>query len=70
VTADGEPDLPSIGAPARRALEAAGVTTLAQVATWTAADLGDLHGVGPRAVRLLREAMAERSITFTDDRPG
>ncbi|MGC5614882.1 hypothetical protein [Georgenia sp. Z1491] len=53
-------DLPrSIGRPATRALAAAGITTLAQIAETTDDDLLDLHGVGPRAVTLLREAVAE-----------
>jgi predicted flap endonuclease-1-like 5' DNA nuclease len=50
--------LPSgIGAPATRALEAAGWTTLEQVAGHTRADLLALHGVGPKAVRVLAEAL-------------
>ncbi|GAA2308531.1 hypothetical protein GCM10009853_077460 [Glycomyces scopariae] len=50
-------DLPAaIGRPATRALANAGITTLAQVAVLTDRELGALHGVGPKAVRLLREA--------------
>ncbi|MFC7879439.1 hypothetical protein [Isoptericola sp. NPDC057391] len=49
-------DLPAaIGRPATRALAGAGVTTLAEVAARTDAELLALHGVGPRAVRILRE---------------
>ncbi|MCZ2262138.1 hypothetical protein IRJ14_06020, partial [Isoptericola sp. QY 916] len=49
-------DLPAaIGRPATRALAGAGVTTLADVAARTDAELLALHGVGPRAVRILRE---------------
>ncbi|MEV0407191.1 hypothetical protein [Actinoallomurus sp. NPDC050550] len=52
-------DLPkAIGGPATRALTGAGITTLAQVAALTDAELLALHGVGPRAVRILREALA------------
>jgi hypothetical protein len=36
----------------------AGITTLAQVAAVTDAELLAMHGVGPRAVRILREALA------------
>ncbi|MCE7000745.1 hypothetical protein LZG04_38910 [Saccharothrix sp. S26] len=54
-------DLPKgIGRPATHALAAAGVTTMAQVAELTDAELLALHGVGPKAVRVLREALAER----------
>lgn len=52
-------DLPAaIGRPATRALAGAGITTLSDVARLTDADLLALHGVGPRAVRILREALA------------
>ena len=44
----------SIGAPATRALTAAGYTELSQLADVPAADLAKLHGVGPKALRLLR----------------
>ena len=54
----------SIGAPATRALREAGVTTLEQVATHTAAELGAMHGVGPIAVTRLGEAMAERGLAY------
>ncbi|MFB8229891.1 hypothetical protein [Cellulosimicrobium sp. NPDC055967] len=50
-------DLPAaIGRPATRALAGAGITTLSDVARIADADLLALHGVGPRAVRILREA--------------
>lgn len=52
-------DLPkAIGAPATRALTGAGITSLAQVAARTDAELLAMHGVGPKAVRILREALA------------
>jgi predicted flap endonuclease-1-like 5' DNA nuclease len=51
-------DLPAaIGSPATRALAGAGITTLAQVADHSDGDLLALHGVGPKAVRILREAI-------------
>ena len=49
-------DLPSgIGKPAMRALLAADIRSLAQVARLSDKDLLALHGVGPKAVRILRE---------------
>ena len=52
-------DLPkAIGGPATRALAGAGITTLAQVASLSDAELLAMHGVGPKAVRILREALA------------
>lgn len=48
--------LPPIGRPATGALAAIGVTTISQLAGFSEKDLLALHGVGPKAVRLLREA--------------
>ena len=51
-------DLPrAIGRPATRALADAGVTTLARVAAMPREELLGLHGVGPKAVRVLDEAL-------------
>jgi hypothetical protein len=51
-------DLPRVGAPATRALTAAGHLTLESLAGVVAADLLALHGVGPRAVRIINDALA------------
>lgn len=50
-------DLPRIGRPANSALLLQGVTTLAEVAAFGKRRLGDLHGVGPKAIRILSEAL-------------
>ncbi|GAA4731957.1 hypothetical protein GCM10023328_08990 [Modestobacter marinus] len=55
-------DLPPIGAPARRALAGAGITRLDQLTSLTEAELSALHGVGPRAVGLLRQALTARGL--------
>jgi len=58
---DSQPtDLPKIGAPATRALNGAGYTRLEQLTQVTEAELMALHGFGPRALRILKEALAER----------
>ncbi|MEZ5295298.1 MAG: hypothetical protein R2697_03190 [Ilumatobacteraceae bacterium] len=57
-------DLPEIGAPATRALAAIGVTRLEQVAERREAELLALHGLGPRALRILNEALAARGQTL------
>lgn len=57
-------DLPAIGRPATRALAAAGITSLDQVATRSEAELLALHGVGPRAVRILVESLTARGQTL------
>jgi hypothetical protein len=56
--------LPRIGAPATRALRAEGIWTLEQVRDLTEAQLVAMHGVGPVAVRFLRDALADRGWTF------
>jgi hypothetical protein len=48
-------ELASLGAPARRALATAGLTTWDAVDAAPDADLLALHGLGPKAVRLLRK---------------
>ncbi|MFD9741296.1 DNA-binding protein [Umezawaea sp. NPDC059074] len=56
-------DLPeSFPAPARRALENAGYTSLDQLTTVTGAELLRLHGFGPKGLRLLREELAARGL--------
>lgn len=46
-----EPQFPKgVSAPAARALTAAGYTELAQLADVPAADLAQLHGMGPKAL--------------------
>jgi predicted flap endonuclease-1-like 5' DNA nuclease len=57
---DGRGGLPrGIGRPATAALALVGVTRLEQAAAMTDRELLALHGVGPKAVRLLRETIAE-----------
>ena len=54
----------NIGAPATRALTAAGYTELGQLDGVPAADLGKLHGVGPKALRLLQEALERQDMSL------
>ncbi len=58
-----EPDdnLPKIGAPATRALASVGITRLSQVTRERLSELGQLHGVGPKALGILEKALAERA---------
>jgi hypothetical protein len=57
-------DLPNIGAPARRALEGAGYTQLAQLNNVREADLLKLHGFGPKALGILREALVAQGMAL------
>ncbi len=54
-----ENELPFIGRPATSALAEVGVTALSDLDGWTETELLALHGVGPKAIRLLREAGVE-----------
>jgi hypothetical protein len=49
--------LPDVGATALRALEAAGVADLDDVRACGLDRIATLHGVGPKALRILREAL-------------
>ncbi|MCQ4121848.1 hypothetical protein [Rhodococcus tibetensis] len=59
-------DLPPIGRPANSALIVAGITSLAQVATRSRRELLAMHGVGPKAVRILEVALAEQGLAFVE----
>ncbi|WP_258724914.1 hypothetical protein [Cellulomonas sp. NS3] len=66
--ASGGVPLPArIGRPALGALAHVGITTLEEVGRMSEADLLALHGVGPKAVRLLREALAAEGVSLRDD---
>jgi len=54
---DNNVELPKIGAPAMRALAETGITSLADVQRASLDDLAALHGVGPKAIRILRDAL-------------
>jgi hypothetical protein len=54
----------NIGNPATRALTAAGYTELSQLANVPVADLKKLHGVGPKALRLLQEALEQQGLSL------
>ena len=60
-----EDDLPrTLSAPARRALVGAGYTSLAQLTAVTEQELFRLHGMGSKAVRQLKAALAERGLAL------
>lgn len=61
-----ESDLPNIGNPARRALTAAGYLRLEQLTEVGEAELLRLHGVGPKAIRILREVLSANGLSFAD----
>lgn len=57
-------DVVRLSRPAHRALAQAGVTTIAELAGWTRADVAALHGIGPTALPGLDAALAARGLAF------
>ncbi len=53
-----------LSAPARRALENAGIKTLSQLARHSEADVMKLHGMGPASLPRLRQALKDAGLTF------
>ena len=61
-------DLPDgIGKTAARELSLNGITTLKEVASRSRKELLAIHGVGPKAIRILGETLATRGLSFRDD---
>jgi predicted RecB family nuclease len=53
-----------LGAPARRALERAGITTLKELAKRGEKDVLALHGMGPGSLPKLRSALKAEGLSF------
>ncbi|MCH5689652.1 RNA polymerase alpha subunit C-terminal domain-containing protein [Niabella sp. W65] len=56
--------LADLSAPARRALETAGITSLQQLATYSEKEILKLHGMGKASLPLLRTALKSAGIGF------
>ncbi|MGB3411835.1 MAG: hypothetical protein WBA45_11625 [Microthrixaceae bacterium] len=56
--------LPRIGAPATRALATIGVTSLTEVTKYSEIRLLALHGFGPKALRVLNEALEQAGLSL------
>jgi hypothetical protein len=60
-------DLPDeIGKTAARELSLSGIASLEQVASHTQKELLAIHGVGPKAIRILGSALATKGLDFKD----
>lgn len=55
-----------LGAPARRALEHAGITTIQKLAKHTPSEILKLHGIGPGSIPKLRKALEQEGLTFPE----
>jgi predicted flap endonuclease-1-like 5' DNA nuclease len=56
-----------LGKTARRALAVHGYTRYEQLTAVSARDLLRIHGVGPKAIRILREELATRGLAYLGD---
>lgn len=63
---DEQVDLPRIGRPATSALVQIDVLRLEQLTTFTRQQILDLHGMGPKAVGILEEALAAKGLSFAE----
>ena len=59
-------NLPNIGKPALQALETVHITSIEHVAKYAEADLLKLHGVGPKAISILKEALSQKQLFFSE----
>lgn len=57
-------EFPKIGAPALRALAGAGIKTLKQLAKHSEAEIAELHGMGPKAIGLLKKKLKSEGLAF------
>lgn len=58
-----------VSRPALRALDAAGLRRLSDLTRVAEAELAELHGLGPNALRILRTALEEQGLRFAAGTP-
>ena len=56
-----------LAAPARRALQSAGIRHLEQMTKWSQGELAALYGMGPKALKTIREALAAQGRSLWDN---
>lgn len=62
----GQDNFPNIAKPALRALNNAGYSKLEQLSDVSEQELLKLHGMGQKALSILKQALAEKGLTFKD----
>ena len=55
-----------LGAPARGALEHAGISTLTKLSQYSEREILKLHGMGPKSMPTLRQALSEAGLAFAE----
>lgn len=53
-----------LGAPARRALENAGIHTVKELSRYTQQEILQLHGMGPSSLPKLKQALQQHGLNF------
>ncbi len=56
-----------VAAPAQRALAGIGITKLGQLPSYSQGELSKLHGMGPKALRILEELLVSKGMAFKAD---
>lgn len=56
--------LPSLSAPAQRALQQKGIHELRQLSVWSAKEILQWHGVGPSAITKIHVALAAEGLSL------
>jgi DNA-directed RNA polymerase alpha subunit len=59
-------DLPKLASPAQRALAGAGIKRLEQLTRLSENELRQLHGIGPNALKQLRQALSAKGLSFAN----
>lgn len=65
-----ESDFPKIAQPALRALAGAGIRRLEQLTSFSEEEIRQLHGMGPKALGQLRQALADKGLSFAAEKKG
>ncbi len=60
----GASDFLNLAAPAQRALAGAGIQNLKQLANHSEAEIKELHGIGPNALKELHKALVAKGLAF------
>jgi predicted RecB family nuclease len=53
-----------VAAPARRALQKAGIKRINDLSKFSEAEILNLHGMGPKAVAVIKAAMKKQKVNF------
>ena len=61
-------DLPKLSAPAHRALDGAGIQRLNQLTKFSEAEIKQLHGIGPNALKQLHAALKSKGLAFANEK--